>query len=173
APAGPAAKVTTPITMALAARTWPRRGLAASVTAIRPRWYSAPTNIAAATASAISPANAPVRVSASGMPPPRPPTAGAMSPEPLTVTVPPVRWKPPVAWRGPLPAPVGVPVHAAAGPGPRRAVWAEGGGASAGPALGGLPGFGRRVLAAGTPQRRLGRLMRRSARRLRRDAAGG
>ena len=33
---------------------------------------------------------------------------------------------------------------------------------------GGLAGFGRLVLGAGTPQRRLGRLMRRSARRLRR-----
>src|SRR5262249_34197721 len=40
----------------------------------------------------------------------------------------------------------------------------------AGVPRGRFAGFGRRVLAAGTPQRRLGRLTRRSARRLRRDA---
>ena len=56
----PAAKVTAAITTALAASTRPRRGVAASVTRIRPRRYSAVMNIAPTTATAISPANTPI-----------------------------------------------------------------------------------------------------------------
>ena len=86
APASPAAKVTAPSTTALAASTRPRRGLAASVTRIRPRRYSAVMNIAPTTTTAISPANVPIRVCATVTPTPPPPdTAGAMSPEPVTV----------------------------------------------------------------------------------------
>ena len=61
AAARPATKATAPITIALAASTRPRRGLAASVMRIRPRRYSAVMNIAATTAIAISPANMPSR----------------------------------------------------------------------------------------------------------------
>ena len=57
----PATKVTEPITMALAASTRPRRGLAVRVRRIRPRRYSAVMNIVATTIIAISPANVPTR----------------------------------------------------------------------------------------------------------------
>ena len=70
APASPAAKVTEPMTMALAARTWPRRGLAAKVTRIRPRRYSAVMNIAATMMTAISPAAAPSNVCSIAVPAP-------------------------------------------------------------------------------------------------------
>ena len=43
-PTAPAAKATDPTTTALAARTRPRRGLAAKVVAMRPRRYSEVTN---------------------------------------------------------------------------------------------------------------------------------
>ena len=56
-----AAKATEPITMALAASTRPRRGLAVSVVRIRPRRYSAVMNIVATTITTISPANVPTR----------------------------------------------------------------------------------------------------------------
>src|SRR6266511_4010435 len=59
----PVTKVTEPITMAFAARTRPRRGLAARVVRIRPRRYSAVMNNVATTITAISPANAPTRLS--------------------------------------------------------------------------------------------------------------
>ena len=52
---------TAPTTTAFAARARPRRGLAASVTRIRFRRYSAVMNMVATTASAISPANVPRR----------------------------------------------------------------------------------------------------------------
>ncbi len=57
----PVTKATEPITMALAASTRPRRGLAASVVRIRPRRYSAVMNIVATTITTISPANVPMR----------------------------------------------------------------------------------------------------------------
>ena len=57
----PATNATAPITIALAASTRPRRGLAASVVRIRPRRYSAVMNIVATTATAISPTNVPSR----------------------------------------------------------------------------------------------------------------
>ena len=91
AAASPATKVTAPATMALAASTRPRRGLAASVMRIMPRRYSAVMNITATTTTAISPANAPTRPvsivevgkpAAAG-------TSGAMSPDPVTVNLPP------------------------------------------------------------------------------------
>ena len=61
AAARPATKAAEPITIALAASTRPRCGLAASVVRIRPRRYSAVMNIVATTATAISPANVPSR----------------------------------------------------------------------------------------------------------------
>src|SRR5690348_17008562 len=90
APTTPATNVTEPITTALAARTRPRPGAAASVTAIRPRRYSAVMNIAPTTITTIRPANAPTKPSSAGMPMfVGPGPAGAMSPEPVTVNVPP------------------------------------------------------------------------------------
>ena len=89
----PAVKLTAAITIAFAASTCPRRGLAANVVRIRPRRYSAVTNIVATTTTAISPASAPTRVWSRGWPVPAPPGAsGAMSPDPVTLNVPP-------AWR--------------------------------------------------------------------------
>src|SRR6266702_24702 len=79
AAARPATKVTKPITIAFAARTRPRRGLAARVMRIRPRRYSAVMNIVATTISAISPPKAPVRVSSMGV---AMLVSGAMSPDP-------------------------------------------------------------------------------------------
>ena len=58
----PSTNATAAATMALAASTWPRRGVAASVVRIRPRRYSAVKNIAATTTIAISPMNAPARL---------------------------------------------------------------------------------------------------------------
>ena len=54
APASPATNVTEPVTMALAASTRRRRGLAARVVRIRPRRYSAVMNIAPSAITAIS-----------------------------------------------------------------------------------------------------------------------
>ena len=56
---------------------------------ISPRRYSAVMNMAATTATAISPANTPESACAMGRPPSFPLTDGAMSPEPLTVNTPP------------------------------------------------------------------------------------
>ena len=83
-------EVTEPITTALAASTRPRAGVAAKVTRIRPRRYSAVMNIAATTITAISPANTPSSVCPMGNPPPSAAaTYGAMSPDPVTVMMPP------------------------------------------------------------------------------------
>ena len=57
----PAANMAEAITMALAARTRPRRGVAASVVRIRPRRYSAVMNMTPMTTITISAANAPMR----------------------------------------------------------------------------------------------------------------
>ncbi len=94
----PVTKATEPSTMALAASTRPRRGLAVSVVRIRPRRYSAVMNIVATTITAISPANVPTRntVTVRSSPPACPGTAGAMSPDPVTVNRPPVWWYPPI-----------------------------------------------------------------------------
>ena len=103
----PATKVTEPITTALAARTRPRPGAAASVVRIRPRRYSAVMNIAPTTITTISPANAPTKPSSAALPMfVGPGPAGAMSPEPVTVNVPPAAWNRPgrdTALAGPLP----------------------------------------------------------------------
>ena len=91
AAARPATKAAEPITIAFAASTRPRSGLAASVVRIRPRRYSAVMNIVATTATAISPANVPSRKSLTVMlgPSPRAPEMrGAMSPVPDTVNRP-------------------------------------------------------------------------------------
>ena len=91
-PASPAANVTEPITMALAASTRPRRGLAAKVTRIRSRRYSAVMNSVPTTITAISPANAPDQAVLDGRPATRAAgRSGAMSPVPVTVNVPPAR----------------------------------------------------------------------------------
>ncbi len=91
AAASPATKVTAPITMALAASTRPRRGLAVSVTRISRRRYSAVMNIVAITITTISPANVPMRCWVTVVPasPACPGTTGAMSPDPVTVNRPP------------------------------------------------------------------------------------
>jgi hypothetical protein len=91
APTSPVTKAAEPITIALAASTRPRRGLEARVTRIRPRRYSAVMNIVATTITAISPANVPTRktVRVRSSPPACPGTAGAMSPDPVTVNRPP------------------------------------------------------------------------------------
>src|ERR1039458_9828882 len=90
AAASPATKLTAPITMAFAASIRPRRGLAASVTRIRPRRYSAVMNIVATTITTISPANVPMRCCVTVVPasPACPGTTGAISPEPVTVNRP-------------------------------------------------------------------------------------
>ena len=92
----PSMNVTAPITTALAASTRPRRGVAARVTRIMPRRYSAVMNIVAITTTAISPANVPTRC-CSMVPDgptldPGPSVTGAMSPDPVTVKLPPACW---------------------------------------------------------------------------------
>src|SRR5713101_2565394 len=82
--------------MALAARARPRRGLAASVTRIRPRRYSAVMNCAPTTSTATSARNRPASSTSMGTPPV---TSGAMSPDPVTVKALP-------AWRYPASCPV-------------------------------------------------------------------
>ena len=127
AAASPPAKLTAAITMAFAASTRPRRGLAANVMGIRPRRYSAVTNIVATTTTAISPANAPTRVWSRGWPGPAPPgSSGAMSPDPVTVNAPPAWWYPPgMAGEASLgPPPSWVPVQAP-GAAPRRLTWSS------------------------------------------------
>src|SRR5215831_4312661 len=127
APISPAAKVTEPITTALAARTRVRRGPAANVTAIRPRRYSAGMNIAPTTITTISPANAPAKPSSAGMPMfVGPGPAGAMSPEPVTVNVPPAAWNRPgrdeASWAR---APMLTPRHPAPGAACGRLTWSN------------------------------------------------
>src|SRR5215471_8633698 len=96
APAAPATNVAEPITTALAARTRPRPGAAASVVRIRPLRYSAVMNIAPTAITTISPANAPAKPSSAGSPMfVGPGPAGAMSPEPVTVSVPSAAWNVP------------------------------------------------------------------------------
>src|ERR1700728_2703024 len=101
--------------MAFAASTRLRRGLAVRVTRIRPRRNSAVMNMVATTSTAISPANVPTSVSATepAVPPSPPGRSGAMSPDPVTVSVPP-DWRYPPR-RGWLPgigsAPMLVPRH--------------------------------------------------------------
>ena len=62
----PTTKVTAASTMALAASTWPRLGLATRVVRIRPRRYSAVMNMVPDPITTISPANVPVSVSRDG-----------------------------------------------------------------------------------------------------------
>ena len=85
----PATKVTAPITMAFAASTRPRRGLAASVTRIRPRRYSAVMNIGRDHDHRDQPgerAHAGSRATVAAVPRPAVPAGtGAMSPDPVTV----------------------------------------------------------------------------------------
>ena len=123
----PAANVTAPITTALAASTRPRRGVAASVTRIRPRRYSAVMNITPTTTITISPANAPMRVCAIVTPfPSAPDTVGAISPVPVTVNRPADSPKPPgEPAAGPPAAPIARPVHAPPGQPPRRLRWSN------------------------------------------------
>ncbi len=120
--ASPTAKVTAAMTTALAASTRPRPGVAASVTRIRPRRYSAVMNIAPTTATAISPANTPMSVCVIVTPSPAAPdTEGAMSPTPLTVNRPAASRKPPgEPAAGPPASPMAVPAHPAFGQPPSR-----------------------------------------------------
>ena len=111
AAASPVAKAAAPITIAFAASTRPRPGLAASVVRIRPRRYSAVMNIVPTTTTTISPANVPTRAWLMSTPPPEPGTSGAISPDPVTVNLSP-------AWRNPPGAcgyiafcPISVPRH--------------------------------------------------------------
>ncbi len=87
----PVTNTTAKVTTALAARTRPRRGTAVIVTRIRPRRYSAVMNMVATTTTAISPANVPTSVCAMSLPPAlaEPGTSVAMSPDPVTVILPP------------------------------------------------------------------------------------
>lgn len=87
----PTRNVTRPITSALATRTRPRRGCAASVVRIMPRRYSAVMNSTPSTTTTASPANVPIRVRSRLL---SVSTAmGAMSPAPLTVNPSPLAWK--------------------------------------------------------------------------------
>ena len=92
----PTTNDTAATTTAFAASTRPRRGLAANVTRISERRYSAVMNSAATTPRAISPANVPRRYSltviAESAPPPCPAGIGAMSPDPVTLNPPPAWW---------------------------------------------------------------------------------
>ncbi len=83
----PVTNVTAPSTMAFAASTRRRRGVAVNVVRISPRRYSAVTNMTPITTMAISPANTPPRVVLALLPM-SPPAAGAMSPDPDTVNRP-------------------------------------------------------------------------------------
>ena len=125
-PASPAAKVTAAITIALAARTWPRRGAAASVVRIRPRRYSAVMNIVPTTSATISPANTPVMpASAVLLAPAAFRTAGAMSPDPWTVKNPPVWRYPPLSGLYAAPSPKSWPAHWLPGPLPDTVTWSK------------------------------------------------
>ena len=87
APTSPATNVTDPITMALAASTRPRRGLAANVVRIRPRRYSVVMNSAPSAMTASRPTAEPLSTVPSGS---RSATYGATSPPlPISVNLPP------------------------------------------------------------------------------------
>jgi hypothetical protein len=94
----PVVNVTVPTTTAFAASTRPRRGLAARVVRMSPRRYSAVMNMAPTTTTMTSPTNVPTSVWVMDAPMPAAPgTAGAMSPEPVTVNTSPACSKWP--WR--------------------------------------------------------------------------
>ena len=112
------------MTTALAASTRPRAGLAANVTRIRPRRYSAVMNIAATTITAISAPNTPVSVCSMGVPT-WPPTSGAMSPVPVTVNVPPACRNPAPGAPLPGPPPTSVPAQPRAGEFPLSVTWSK------------------------------------------------
>ena len=135
APASPAANVTSPITMALAASTRPRRGLAANVVRITPRRYSAVMNSAPRAITASRPASEPFSTVPSGS---TSVTYGAMSPLPARVNVPPDFLKPPVGVLGqkwpsegaqingmPVGKPIWPPRHAPLGRSPLRLTWSK------------------------------------------------
>ncbi len=118
----PVRKATAPTTTAFAARIRPRAGLADSVVRIRPRRYSAVTNRAPTTTTAISPTKVPARVCVMVTPmPAAPATDGPMSPEPVTLNWSPVRAYPPRSSAGALSGPpMREPVQAWSGPPPLR-----------------------------------------------------
>src|SRR5258707_7515156 len=85
----PAAKASDPATTALAARTRPRRGLAARVVRMSPRRYSEVANKVAITITKRSAAIVPLTMLAPAhWAEMMSPTSGATSPEPLIVNVP-------------------------------------------------------------------------------------
>src|SRR5580704_4976494 len=123
----PSTNVTAPSTTALAASTRPRRGVAARVTRIRPRRYSAVMNMTPTTTITISPANTPIRVCAIVTPfPAAPDTDGAMSPVPVTVNRPAAAPKPPgEPAAGPPGAPIAEPAQPPPAQPPRRLSWSN------------------------------------------------
>ena len=128
----PAANVTAASTIALAARTRPRRGLAVNVVLIIPRRYSAVTNMTPIATTAISPANVPARVCliTSMLS-----VAGAMSPDPDTVNRPAACVNPCADTGSALSmAPwMSWPVHRLAGQVPCRPTWSKAAVARVGP----------------------------------------
>ncbi len=85
----PAAKASDPATTALAARTRPRRGLAARVVLMSPRRYSEVANKVAITITNRSAAIVPLTMLAPAhWAEMMSPTSGAMSPDPLIVNAP-------------------------------------------------------------------------------------
>src|ERR1700733_13077257 len=85
----PAAKASDPAAMALAARTWPRRGLAAKVVRMSPRRYSEVANKVAGTITMRSATIVPLTMLAPDQAAEMmSPTSGAMSPDPAIVNVP-------------------------------------------------------------------------------------
>ena len=85
----PAAKASDPATTALAARTRPRRGLAAKVVRMSPRRYSEVANKVASTITTRSATMVPLTMLAPAhWAEMMSPTSGAMSPDPLIVNAP-------------------------------------------------------------------------------------
>jgi len=115
AASSPVTKVTPPMTIAFAASTRPRRGLAANVVRIIPRRYSVVTNRTARTAAIVSAAKPPNSTRSIGVPLPSLP--GAMSPAPVTVNLPATSSKPTMPARrvpsspSPTVSPFQGPVH--------------------------------------------------------------
>ena len=126
----PATNATAPITTALAASTRPRRGLGANVVRIRPRRYSAVMNSAADHDQHDQPGEGADEGALDALPRPLGRSAGAMSPDPVTVNVPPACWNRPMpVGRRVRRSPMVVAASTAAGrPAARRLTLVEDGG---------------------------------------------
>src|SRR5215472_2146268 len=129
----PVTNAAAPTTKAFAASTAPRRGVAVSVVRISPRRYSVVKNIAATTTIAISPMKTPTRLCSTvtvGRLLPGPGVTGAMSPDPVTVNVPPACLKgagprPPGPTATGPPRPIAVPVQVAPAAAPDTLTWSK------------------------------------------------